>query len=123
MSTKIKAQVKEIESSRRLSMVSKPSKKYKDMTESESEGKDEEEEKERPPSKKTKKAQPSTKRKRDETSGSEEESQASEPSPKLAKVVRKGPGKTTINGKIEKKVEQAVAEEEPPKVSEVSFIY
>ncbi|OWZ67147.1 hypothetical protein AYX15_01762 [Cryptococcus neoformans] len=119
MSTKIKAQVKEIESSRRLSMVSKPSKKYKDMTESETEGKDEEEEKERPASKKTKKAQPSTKRKKDETSGSEEESQASEPSPKLAKVVRKGPGKTTINGKIEKKVEEAVAEEEPPKVSEL----
>lgn len=123
MSTKVKAQAKEIESSRRLSMVSKPSKKYKDMTESESEGKDEEEEEARPPSKKTKKAQPSTKRKRDETSGSEEESQASEPSPKLAKVVRKGPGKTTIKGKIEKKVEEAVAEEEPPKVSDVSFIY
>lgn len=121
MSAKIKAQVKEIESSRRLSGVSKPSKKYKDMTGSESEGKDEEEEEERPPPKKTKKAQPSTKRKRDETSGSEEESQASEPSPKLAKMIRKCSGKTTIKGKIEKKVEEAVAKEEPPKVSDVSF--
>ncbi|EAL18363.1 hypothetical protein CNBJ2860 [Cryptococcus deneoformans B-3501A] len=118
MSTKTKAQVKEIKSSRRPYMFSKPLKKRKDMTESESEGKDEEDAEERPPLKKTKKAQPSTKRKRDERSGSEEEGRASQPSSKLAKVIREGRGKTMIQGKAEKKVEEAAVEEEPPKISD-----
>lgn len=123
MSTKTKAQVKEIKSSRRPYMFSKPLKKRKDMTESESEGKDEEDAEERPPLKKTKKAQPSTKRKRDERSGSEEEGRASQPSWKLAKVIREGRGKAMIQGKAEKKVEEAAVEEEPPKISDVSFLY
>ncbi|KAE8539064.1 hypothetical protein D1P53_005434 [Cryptococcus gattii VGV] len=117
-STKTKAQTKEISSSGRPSIYSRPSKKCKRMSENESEGEDEEENK-RPPPKRTKRAQSSIKRKRDDTPGNEEESETSQPSPKLVKVTRKGPGKTMKKGKMENKREEMKAEEEPLKISDL----
>lgn len=122
-STKTKAQTKEISSSGRPSISSRRSKKCKGMSENESEGEDEEEENKKPPPKRTKKAQSSIKRKRDDTPGSEEENETSQPSPKLVKVTRKGSGKTMKRAKMENKKEEMKAEEEPLKISDVSFLY
>lgn len=122
-STKTKAQTKEISSSGRPSISSRPSTKCKRMSENESEGEDEEEENKKPPPKRTKKAQSSIKRKKDDTPGSEEESETSQPSPKLVKVTRKGSGKTMKRAKMVNKNEEMKAEEEPLKISDVSFLY
>lgn len=122
-STKTKAQTKQISFSGRPSISSRPSKKCKRMSENESEGEDEEEENKKPPPKRTKKAQSSVKRKRDDTPDSEEESETSQPSPKLVKATRKSPGKTMKRGKMENKKEEMKAEEEPLKISDVSFLY
>lgn len=122
-STKTKAQTKQISSSGRPSISSRPSKKCKRTSENESEGEDEEEENKKPPPKRTKKAQSSVKRKRDDTPDSEEESETSQPSPKLVKATRKSPGKTMKRGKMENKKEEMKAEEEPLKISDVSFLY
>ncbi|KIR75372.1 hypothetical protein I310_00063 [Cryptococcus deuterogattii CA1014] len=118
-STKTKAQTKEISSFGRPSISSRPSKKCKRLSENESEGEDEEEENKKPPPNRTKKAQSSVKRKRDDTPSSEEESEALQPSPKLVKVARKGPGKTMKKGKMENKKEEIKAEEEPLKISDL----